>query len=293
MKIISLENISRKFGEKAALQNVSFSMEQGDFLILFGPDGAGKTSLLHILMGFDRDYEGRAQVLGMVPADWGREERSIIRFVPDSIVQEDMTGEAYLAVAAEKTKRYDRKLEKELCGRLQLPIESHLLAMEPQENKLIQIVAAVCAKPMLLILDEPGNFLDRKSSSLFLKLLTMWNQAGMSIFLAVKNYRHGEGKGTHYAYLAEGKLMKWDHVNPRDYRKKAVTFRGLKEGAEEKFLQDRVGNCIGKHSGEITYLYEGSMEELPLLLSRAGARDFIVEELSLEEEICQDYSRWR
>lgn len=292
MKIVSLEKISRKSGVKTILQDVGFSMEQGDFLILFGPDGAGKTSLLRILMGFDCDYEGQVHVLGRKPADWRREERGIIRFVPDSIVQEDMTGEAYLAMAKKAAERYDRKLEMELCGRLKLPIESRLPAMKPQENKLVQIVAAVCAKPMLLILDEPENFLDRKSSSLFLKLLTMWNQAGMSILLTAKTYQCCEGCGTHYAYLTEGKLMKWDSVNPRENRKKAVTLRGLPKEAEEILLQGRIGKVIGKRFKEWIYLYEGAAEELPLLLSRVGVRDFLVEELTLEEEIRQDYSRW-
>ena len=292
MKIVNLENISRKFKTKTALWDVSFSMEQGDFLILFGADDAGKTTLLHILMGFDRNYEGQAQVLGMDPLDWGKEERSLIRFVPDGIVQENMTGAAYLAMASEAAARYDRKLEKKLCDKLRLPIEEPLLAMTYQENKLIQITAAVCARPMLLILDEPKNFLGETGYSLLLKLLAMWNQAGMSILLATEKYSHGEGCGKHYAYLKEGELIKWDNVDSQECRKKAVTFRGEPKGAAS-ILQGRVRGIIGKRADERTYLYEGSMKELAYLIEEIGARDFIVEELTLEEEINRDYSRWK
>lgn len=292
MKIVNLEDVSIKFGTKTALWDVSFSMEQGDFLVLFGADDAGKTTLLHILMGFDRSYEGQVQVFGMNPADWGKEERSLIRFVPDGIVQEDMTGAAYLAMAFEAAERYDRKLEKKLCDKLRLPIEEPLLAMTYQENKLVQIVAAVCARPMLLILDEPKNFLGKTGYSLLLKLLAMWNQAGMSILLATEEYSHGEGCGKHYAYLSEGKLVRWDNVNPKECRKKAITFRGEPEGTVN-ILQGRVKGLIGKRADERTYLYEGSMKELPQLIEEVGARDFIVEELTLEEEINRDYSRWK
>lgn len=292
MKIVNLEQISRKFGKETALWDINLSMEQGDFLLLFGADDAGKTVLLHILMGFDRGYQGQVQVLGLDPAGWGKEERSLIRFVPDGIVQEDMTGEAYLAMAAEATERYDRKLEKKLCDRLRLPVGEPLLAMTYQENKFIQIVAAVCARPMLLILDEPMNFLGKTGYSLLLKLLAMWNQAGMSILLATEKYSHGEGAGSHYAYLKDGELVKWDKINPQECRKKAVTLRGEPEGAGE-ILHGRVRGIIGKRGGEKTYLYEGAMRELPQLLEEAGARDFIVEELTLEEEIDGDYSRWK
>lgn len=292
MKIVNLENISKKFGLNTALQNVSFSMEQGDFLLLFGEDDAGKTTLLRILTGFDREYEGKAQVLGLNPVDFRKEERSLIRFVPDGIVQEDMTGAAYLAMAAKATDRYDRKLEQKLCDKLLLPIGEQLLSMTYQENKLIQIAAAVCARPMLLILDEPANFLGKTGYSLLLKLLGMWNRAGMSILLATEKYSHGERMGNYYAYLKEGELVKWDRVNLRERRKKAVTLRGVPEDAE-KILQGRMQGMIGKRPGEITYLYEDAMEELPQLISRIGPRDFIVEELTLEEEMNQDYSRWK
>ena len=292
MKIVNLENISRKFGTKTALWDISFSMEQGDFLILFGADDAGKTTLLHILMGFDRGYEGQAQVFGMNPVDWGKEERSLIRFVPDGIVQEDMTGAAYLAMASEAAERYDRKLEKKLCDKLRLPIEEPLLTMTYQENKLVQIVAAVCARPMLLVLDEPKNFLGKTGYSLLLKLLAMWNQAGMSILLATEEYSHSEGCGKHYAYLKEGELIKWDNVDAKECRKKAITFRGEPEGTK-KILQGRVKGLIGKRADERIYLYEGSMNDLPQLIEEVGARDFIVEELTLEEEINRDYSRWK
>ncbi len=292
MKIVELERISRGFGKETALQDISLSMEQGDFLLLFGADDAGKTTLLHILMGFDRNYEGRVQVLGRNPVDWEREERSLIRFVPDNIVQEDMTGEAYLAMAMEATERYDKKLEKKLCEKVCLPIEEPLLAMTYQENKLVQIVAAVCARPMLLILDEPGNFLSKTGYSLLLKLLELWNKAGMSILLAAEKYSHGEGVGSHYAYLKEGRLVRREEMNPLECRKKAVTLRGESEKAAA-LLKGRVRGVIGKRTGERTYLYEGSMRELPKLLEEAGARDFLVEELTLEEEIDGDYSRWK
>ncbi len=290
MKVIELKGVSRKFGNEEGVEQISLQMEEGGFLVLFGEDDAGKTTLLHILMGFDMEYNGQVQVLGKNPADWGAEERSLVRFVSDGILlEEGMTGENYLEMARAVTERYDAGLEKLLCQKLNLPIQEPLLSMTYQENKLIQITAAVCAKPVLLILDEPANFLGKKAYSILLQLLDLWNKAGMSILLAAEHYKDAEGFGKSYAYLREGKLIKQAAIKKSERRQRAVTVMGKTSEA----FQGAMAQCISKKQGRKTYLYNGKAAELLEILNVSGAKDFLVEELTLEEELSKDYARWK
>lgn len=290
MKIIQLESVSRTFGGENAISDVSLQMEQGDFMVLFGEDDAGKTALLHIIMGFDTAYSGTVRTLGKNPAEWTCEERGMVRFVSDGILLEKgMTGTDYLNMARSASLRFDEKLLEVLCERLEIPVQNPLLAMTYQENKLVQIIAAVCAKPLLLILDEPANFLEKKMYHLLLQLLRMWNRSGMSILLAAEQYADSENLCKSYGYLKEGELVKSGLADEMECRKKAVTIKGQ----ATKGLQGLLGPCIGKKPDRETYLYSGDMERLPRILELAAGGDFFVEELTFEEEFNRDYTRWK
>lgn len=184
--------------------------------------------------------------------------------------------------------RYDQELQSRLCEEFAVPLDGQLLDLTYQENKVAQIVTALCANPDFLILDEPMNFLDSGTYLKVLDLLQERNQKGMGILLAAEKYEDAKGRCGSYAYLKEGKIIASGEVPDPDYRKKIVTITGgRQEGLNA--VMDKVAD-MGEEKA--AYLYGGAMEELPAILNEAGGRDFTVEELTLEEELEEDYSRW-
>lgn len=278
---MELNNISYSYGKRQALDQINLHINEKSFSVLFGADDAGKTTLLHLIMGFVPCNQG--DIL------WEEEKPHVLRFVPDDIIWEKaMTVKKYMRFANKAASDYDQDLQNKLCEEFSVPLDAQLLDLTYQENKMAQIVTALCANPDFLILDEPMNFLDNETYLKVLDMLQERNRRGMGILLTTEKYGDAKGRCTDYAYLKEGKILASGEVPVPDYRKKIVTVTGgRQEGLEA--VMDKVAE-LGEEKA--AYLYQGAMEELPAILNQAGGRDFTVEELTLEEELEKDYSRW-
>lgn len=276
-----LNDITYSYKNHTALDQVTLQINEKSFSVLFGADDAGKTTLIHLIMGFVPKYQGEIA--------WETEKPPVLRLIPDDIIWEKtMTVKRYMKFAERAAAEYDGELQGRLCEEFSVPLDAQLLDLTYQENKMAQIITALCARPDFLILDEPMNFLDSGTYLKVLDLLQERNRKGMGILLAAEKYGDVRGRCGSYAYLKEGKIIASGEVPEPDLRKKIVTITG---GRQEslKEVMEKVAD-LGEEKG--VYLYAGSMEELPAVLREAGGRDFTVEELTLEEEMEADYSRW-
>ncbi len=278
---MELKNISYIYGKNQILDSVNLKFNEKCFSVLFGADDAGKTTLLHLIMGFIPHYRGDVV--------WESDTPPIIRFVPDDIIWEKrMTARQYMRFAEKACPCYDLSAQCHLCEAFSIPLDEQLLNLTYQENKMVQIIAALCANPGFLILDEPMNFLDSSTYLRVLEVLQEGNRKGMGILLATEKYADAKGKCSHYAYLKEGKVIASNQVPSLDYRKKVVT---ITEGRQD-ILAPVMEKVCNLGQGKIAFLYKGEIEGLPTILREAGGRDFTVEDMSLEEELEMDFSRW-
>lgn len=78
--IVTVDNLTKKYGRKNALDNISFKLEEGKVLGLLGPNGSGKTTLIKILSAFHQITSGRVEICGKKP---GVETKSIVSYLPD------------------------------------------------------------------------------------------------------------------------------------------------------------------------------------------------------------------
>lgn len=174
MKVLKLENVTRRRGDKVLLSNVNWQVEKGEHWVLYGLNGAGKTSLLDLINAYFFPTEGKVSVLGM---EFGKtylaeKLRTQIGFVSSSLHQKirpfDNAYEVVLSGAfasiglyEDTTEDMDRKgveILKEL-GCLEYanrPYET----LSHGERQRVLIGRALMAEPALLILDEPTNGLD-------------------------------------------------------------------------------------------------------------------------------------
>lgn len=278
---MDIRNVSYSYGKHRALDHVNLNINEKNFSVLFGADDAGKTTLLHLIMGFNPKYQG--EIL------W-EEGRPMLRFVPDDIIWEkSMTVGQYMKFAGKASSRYDEELQSQLCEEFSVSLDAQLLDLTYQENKMAQIITALCAIPDFLILDEPMNFLDSGTYLKLLDILQEMNRKGMGILLAAEKYENVKERCSCYAYLKEGKIIASGEVPVPDYRKKIVTVTGGRQDSLSAVME-KVSD-LGEEKA--AYLYQNSMEELPAILNEVEARDFIVEEMTLEEELESDFSRWK
>lgn len=208
MKMIEVSKLTKDYGGKKGVFDLSFSLEEGEVLGFLGPNGAGKTTTIRHLMGFIRPDGGTVSLLGM---DCFRDAKQIQRqvgYLPGEIAFDDrMTGTAFLKFMAEMKGMGDLGRGKALMERFQLDPSGRLARMSKGMKQKIAIVCAFMQDPALLILDEPTSGLDPLMQSTFLSLLQEERGRGKTILMSSHLFEETERICNKAAILRQGRLM--------------------------------------------------------------------------------------
>ncbi len=171
---------------RSVLSAIDFAVLPGSFLGVVGENGAGKTSLLDLLMGFRRRTRGELAVMDRDPETDPWETRSRIACLAERVdAPGDWDAGDFLEFHRRFYERYDRDEERALMDRLSLRYDARLGTMSAGETRRVQIVGAFAARPDLMIADEITALLDILGRRLFLALLQERQRArGLTTVLA-------------------------------------------------------------------------------------------------------------
>lgn len=189
MEILRIEHLSKVYGQGEnqvrAVDDVSFSVEKGEFLAIIGPSGSGKSTLLHILGGVDRPTSGKVYVDGQDVyaqdedhlAIFHRRQVGLIyqfyNLIPMLNVVENMTLPVLMDGRAVNRQRLDELLDVlDLRGR-----EKHLPnQLSGGQQQRVSIGRALMNAPAVVLADEPTGNLDSKNSQEIVELLKLSNR---------------------------------------------------------------------------------------------------------------------
>lgn len=206
MEILKVENLSKRYGsgenKVVALNNVSFSVNKGEFIAIVGPSGSGKSTLLHLLGGVDRPTAGKVFINGKDIYELKEKELAILRrreigfifqqynLIPVLNVKENITMPILLDY-----KKEDKEYTDELIGILGLEerIEHLPSQLSGGQQQRVAIGRALINRPSIILADEPTGNLDSKNSKEVMELLK----------ISVKKYNQTLIMITHDLNLAE------------------------------------------------------------------------------------------
>lgn len=189
MEILRIEHLSKVYGQGEnrvrAVDDVSFSVEKGEFLAIIGPSGSGKSTLLHILGGVDRPTSGKVYVDGQDVYAQDEDHLAIFRrrqvgliyqfynLIPVLNVVENMTLPVLMDGRAVNRQRLDELLDVlDLRGR-----EKHLPnQLSGGQQQRVSIGRALMNAPAVVLADEPTGNLDSKNSQEIVELLKFSNK---------------------------------------------------------------------------------------------------------------------
>ena len=189
MKILEIKNLCKEYGKGEikvdALKNVSFDVEQGEFVAIVGPSGSGKSTLLHILGGVDTPTSGQVIISDTDIGKLNENNLAIFRrrqigliyqfynLIPILNVEENMTLPILL-----DGKKPDKKLLKDLVEKLGLKDRLKHLPnqLSGGQQQRVSIGRALINHPALLLADEPTGNLDSKNSKEIISLLRKFNR---------------------------------------------------------------------------------------------------------------------
>ena len=214
--MITVEKITKRFGNKTALNQIQFNVEKGEIFGFLGPSGAGKTTLINILTGQLKADEGKTQLLGKDTKDLTPEDLAHIGLVGDSSgYYEKLSLEKNLIVYAKiyglPNSRVDEVLEQ--VGLL----ESKKTIAEKLSTGMRQrmfLARALLNRPELLFLDEPTSGLDPMTSKKIHRLLEELKAAGTTIFLTTHDMVEATELCDRISLLNQGDLV--EIGTPRD-----------------------------------------------------------------------------
>jgi ABC-2 type transport system ATP-binding protein len=164
--MVEVRGLTKYYGEFCAIQNVSFTAQQGEILGLLGPNGAGKTTTMRIITGFMPASEGTAVVEGFDVSTAAQEARRRIGYLPENPpLYHDMTVNSYLKFVG----RIKGVKRSELAGALERVLEKCSLTdvasrivgrLSKGYRQRVGLAQALIHNPPVLILDEPTIGLD-------------------------------------------------------------------------------------------------------------------------------------
>jgi ABC-2 type transport system ATP-binding protein len=169
---VQAEHLSKAFGSKQVLHDLSFKVMPGDVIGVLGKNGAGKTTLLELMLGFTPPSSGDIRVFGHESRQLPGAIKKRVGFVPqqDELLDALVAGDQ-LNLIASFYPHWDKELVDQLCAAWNIDIGARVKTMSVGERQKLSILLAFGQRPDLLVLDEPVASLDPLARRQFLEQL--------------------------------------------------------------------------------------------------------------------------
>lgn len=227
MNILKIENLSKVYGKGEtavkALDDVSFSVEKGEFVAIIGPSGSGKSTLLHLLGGVDRPSSGKVLVDNTDIYQLNETQLAIFRrrqigliyqfynLIPILTVEENIT----LPVLLDEHK-VDQKQFNDVVSILGLNNRlSHLPnQLSGGQQQRVSIGRALISNPAIMLADEPTGNLDSKNSEEIMGLLKMFNKTFNQTLIVITHDERIALQANRVISIEDGRIAKDEVIRP-------------------------------------------------------------------------------
>jgi ABC-2 type transport system ATP-binding protein len=211
--LISVQDVSKSFGEKIALRNVSFSVPAGQICGILGPNGAGKTTLFRLLMGILKASTGRLLIDSLDAFEDRVAAKRVIGFLPDEpVFYSYLSGREILELSAAMhglDVQQTMPRIAPLIGQLRLSddIDNYAEDYSRGMKKKLGLLLAMVHEPKLLVLDEPTNGLDVEATHLFYDLISNIARDGVTVLFSTHLMDHVTRLCSHAVIMNEGAIV--------------------------------------------------------------------------------------
>ena len=207
---LEVEGLTKRFGGKPAVSDVSFKAARGEIYGFLGPNGAGKTTTLRMSLGVITPDEGRARLFGRSPDPAGMDR---VGFLPEERgVYRKMTAEAVIVffarlkgVPADEARRRARAML-ERFG-LADAAKKKIKELSKGMAQKVQIISAIIHEPDFVILDEPFSGLDPVNQALLEQVIREQAEAGRTVLFSTHVMEHAERLCNRIILMARGRKV--------------------------------------------------------------------------------------
>ena len=211
--MIELQNLVKHFGDVRAVDGISLTVPPGEFFAVLGPNAAGKTTTIKMVVGLIRPTEGSARVAGFDVQTQPLEARARLSYVPDfPFLYDKLTPWEFLRFTGQLFRMSDADIAREadeLVPRfnlepwLNLPIEG----LSHGTRQRVAIASALLHRPEVFVIDEPMVGLDPHHARVVKDTLKERSRRGMTIFLSTHQINVAEEMADRIGIIHRGKLV--------------------------------------------------------------------------------------
>lgn len=211
--LIETDQLTKRFGEKLAVDQVSFTVQGGEIFGFLGPNGAGKTTTIKMIVGLLKPSSGTVKVAGYDTQLEPLKAKSMIGFVADNpnlypkLSGRELlrfVGDLYSVPGAQIERRSDELLRLfDLAEAADDPIDSYSHGMQQKTA----LAAALVHDPRVLVLDEPTVGLDPKSARLIKDILRQLADRGAAVFVSTHILEIAERMCDRIGIISRGRLI--------------------------------------------------------------------------------------
>ncbi len=168
-KVIEINSLNKRYGSKKVLENVSLAFESGTIVGLLGPNGCGKTSMIKIIAGLIKDYEGQVLIDGKSPDEY---TKSIVSYLPEkTYLADNLRAKDALDFFEDFYSDFDRAKAQQMLSQFKLDPNQKIKSMSKGMQEKVQLILVMSRKAKVYLLDEPLGGLDPASRKAMLDII--------------------------------------------------------------------------------------------------------------------------
>jgi ABC-2 type transport system ATP-binding protein len=225
VSIIQTERLTRRYGSRRGVEDVSLSVPEGVLQGFLGPNGAGKTTTIRVLLGFLRPTSGGATIFGLDCWRQGRRIKEEVGYVPGDLrLHSWMNGRQALSIFGKIRRRDLTSSGATLADEFALDLGVRVRNMSRGMRQKLGLILAMAHNPRLLVLDEPTTALDPLMQERLRERLKKMAAGGATVFFSSHSLSEVEQLCERVAIVRDGKLVA------------AQTLEGLREQAGHEVM---------------------------------------------------------
>ena len=281
--IVSVQNVTRKFGSKVALHDVSLTLKKGKVLGLIGENGAGKTTLIKHILGLLKAQQGTVRVFGLDPIDDPVGVLANIGY----LAEEDGLPSWMRVYELQRYyqgfyERWDQPYAEELRSRFKIDRKARIGELSKGQRARVGLMAALAYRPELLLLDEPSSGLDPiVRREILTSIVRAVASEDRTVLFSSHLLSEIEMVADEVAMIRDGKILFCDELDAvkQSHLRVTLVFENVRATPPE--IPDAFGweGC----GSEWTCLFSGNAPTLDAAAALAGGKVVEQDWLSLDE----------
>ncbi len=291
MDAVTVSHLRKVFGKKAAVDDISFTVAQGEVFGFLGPNGAGKTTTIRCMMDFIRPTSGAISILGKdAQRDSVAAKRSVGYLSGTVRLYSKWTGREHIAFYR-KTNPGASDAADDLCRRFDLDPSLQFRHLSSGNKQKLGIVLAFMFQPDLLILDEPTNALDPLLQNEVYALLREATKRGSAVFMSSHNLAEVERTCDRVGIIRSGRMVATETIQSLKQKRMHVVdaYFDTPVHAEAFTLPDvHVTHAEPLH---VTAQVRGDLDPIIRLLATCNLRDLRIDHAPLEDIFLEYYAK--